>query len=709
MRRGYLAVTFAATLGALGLASNAGAVDIDLRTNPGFVVYGAEGFDNTGRAVAMADLDGDGFRDIIIGSIGVDGAGNTVPGAGAVDIIWGDTRANLGPSKDLLTQSDVHIDGADTGDQVGIFVAAGDFDDDGLDDVAMGAALGDGPGNIRADCGDVYIFYGRARAAWAAITAVSQRDVVIYGADAGDNSGISIASGDVDGNGVADLLIGGSGMDGPGNARFGCGGVHVWYGGPRPEGGAVDLGSIALIDGADGGDLAGRSLASGDLDGDGADEIIIGVPNGSGPGNTRAQGGEVAILWGRSRDAMGATKDLLTDTDVHIYGAENGDNAGTAVDAADYDGDSFFDVFVGVPLGDALLNAKINAGETFLYYGRSRGSFPAAIDLSLGLAADGKRYIGQDAGDLVGSALTGGDLDGDGNHEINMGAPLADGNAPLRLSSGEVFMYFGGLRGAIADEVQIQATADVRVLGADAGDRVGSILDMGDLDNDGGLELAMGAPGGDSQGNTRSDGGEVHIIYGFGQVVPAILADFEATESTSGGGVELAWSTGEQSGILGFNLYRVLPGPSFERVNSTIIPISSGTAGSYRYVDTDVHAGVTGYEIRQVDFRGGESFLGLVGYTAPAGGVAEFALRRLTSPFVGSTSFAIAMPSRLEGRGYTVSLYNNAGRRVQSVAAGTVRAGTLEVRMDGTSLASGVYHLVVDAGGETLRSKVVKL
>ncbi|MGH7727131.1 MAG: FG-GAP repeat protein, partial [Candidatus Eiseniibacteriota bacterium] len=532
-------------------AAHAGLV-FDLRTSSGLVVWGADLFDNSGRAVAMGDVDGDGFRDIIIGSIGTDGAGEVVPNSGAVDIIWGDTRTNLGLTKDLLTQSNVHIDGADTGDQVGIFVVSADFNGDGLADLAVGASLADGPANARTDAGEVYVFYGRARALWAGINSVSQADATLLGEEEGDQAGVSLATGDVDGDGIHDLLVGASSADGDANLKPASGSSYVWFGGPAGAG-DIELSAQLTINGADSGDLSGRSLATGDLDGDGRADIVIGVPNGAGPGNARAQGGEVAIVWGRDQASFLSPIELVSQTDVVIYGPENGDNAGTFVDAADFDGDSFFDVFVGVPLADALANAKINAGEAFLYYGRARAGFPAAIDLQPGLGVDGKRFIGQDAGDLLGSALASGDLDGDGKQEINLGAPLADGVAPVRLSSGEVFMYFGVLRGSLANELQVEATADLRVLGADAGDRVGTILDMGDLNNDGGLDLAMGAPGGDSNGNARADGGEVHILYGFGQVVPAILADFDANESASGG-VELAWSTGEQSGILGFNL-----------------------------------------------------------------------------------------------------------------------------------------------------------
>jgi hypothetical protein len=709
MNRGNRSSLLLTAAALLGLVSSAAAVDIDLRTNTGLVVWGARSQDNAGRAVAFGDLDGDGFRDIIVGSIGVDGAGLTIPNSGAVDIVWGDTRVNLGSSQDLLTQSDVHIEGADTGDQVGVFVVSGDFDGDGLADLAMAASLGDGPGNIRADCGDIYVYYGRSRAAWSGINNVSQRDVIIYGADAGDNSGISLAVGDIDNDGNDDLIIGGSGMDGPGNGRVGAGGLHVVWGGPRPEGGALDLGAVVLIDGADPGDLTGRSVAAGDLDGDGLDEIIVGVPNGAGPLNARSQGGEVRVLWGRSKAALGQYVDLATGTDWIGYGKDPGDAAGTWVNAADYDGDGYEDLLVGTPLGDAKNNTRNNCGEVYALYGQTRAGWGSSYDFDLGIVGVGKAWIGATAGDLVGSALSGGDIDGDGKDEVALGAPLADGRLNARASCGEVYLFFGALRGSIPDSTTCDSMfVDVRIIGADAGDRNGSIMDMGDLDNDGGLELAMGSPTGDSNANGRFDGGEVRIIYGFGQVVPAILADIEAGTNDAGG-VVISWSTSQQDNIRGFNLYRAVGG-AYELVNESLIAASIGEAGSYSFVDNDAHAGVTGYEIRQVGARGSESFLGFVAYTPTVSAAnVEFAIRRLVSPFSAGTSFALTVPARLQGAGYRVALYDNAGRLVQNLAQGKVGAGSLDVRIDGSNLRAGVYYVRAIAGDAVANAKVVKL
>ena len=317
--------------------------------------------------------------------------------------------------------------------------------------------------------------------------------------------------------------------------------------------------------------------------------------------------------------------------------------------------------------------------------------------------------MGETAGDLLGNALTGGDLDGDGKDEVVFGAPLADGIGNARLSSGEVYLYFGALRGSIADEVTVGPLSDLRVLGADAGDRYGTIMDMGDLDNDNGLELAMGGPNGDSNANGRFDGGEVAIIYGFGQVVPALLSEIDADANEQGGGVTISWSTSQQDQVVGFNVYRVVSG-TFEMVNESLIQATFGEAAAYSVIDMDAHAGVSGYEIRQVNGRGNETYLGFVAFTPQASAAAvEFGIRSLASPFSAGTSFALSLPARLEGKAYSVSLYDNAGRLVKRLAAGNVSAGSVDVRIEGAGLRAGVYHVLAIAGDARSTAKIVKL
>jgi len=81
----------------------------------------------------------------------------------------------------------------------------------------------------------------------------------------------------------------------------------------------------------------------------------------------------------------------------------------------------------------------------------------------------------------------------------------------------------------------------------------------------------------------------------------------------------------------------------------------------------------------------------------------------MASPFVSSTSLALALPARMQGQDYRVALYDNAGRLVRSLATGKVAGGSLDVSIDGSNLRAGVYHVLVTAGTESLRSKLVKI
>ncbi len=136
---------------------------------------------------------------------------------------------------------------------------------------------------------------------------------VIYGADAGDQSGRSVSSaGDINGDGFDDLIIGAHNADGPGAApgtRNSMPATATWCSARRAglarrsicSNVAAGIGGF-VIHGADAGDRSGRSVSSaGDIDGDGFDDLIIGAPNADGPGaapGTRLDAGDSYVLFG---------------------------------------------------------------------------------------------------------------------------------------------------------------------------------------------------------------------------------------------------------------------------------------------------------------------------------------------------------------------------------------------------------------------------
>ncbi len=169
---------------------------------------------------AVGDLNNDGVDDLICGS------------AGRLHILYG---GSLPPVWDFqITPSDVTIYEADDGDFFGDDFVCADFNYDGIDDLAVGASLADGPGEARRRCGEAYVFYGGSLPAeWRLNT--TPPDILFYGIDSLDYMGCTLAADDINGDGIPDLVIGADGGDGPGNTRWSAGEVYVVYGGSWPS------------------------------------------------------------------------------------------------------------------------------------------------------------------------------------------------------------------------------------------------------------------------------------------------------------------------------------------------------------------------------------------------------------------------------------------------------------------------------------------
>ena len=224
--------------------------------------------------------------------------------------------------------------GQDGRDYSGESVAsAGDINGDGFADLIIGAFLGNGAGNAKADAGDSYVVFGKASGWGAPINlttiATGTGGFVIHGQDIGDASGSSVASaGDINGDGFADLIIGAFNGEAAGNAKSGAGDSYVVFGKASGWGAAIDLTTIAagtggfVIHGQDGGDQSGYSVASaGDINGDGFADLIIGARYGDAAGNAKSNAGDSYVIFGRDftntvTHAGTASAELLTGTNA---------------------------------------------------------------------------------------------------------------------------------------------------------------------------------------------------------------------------------------------------------------------------------------------------------------------------------------------------------------------------------------------------------
>ena len=587
---GTAATWFGASIAAVGDINGDGIDDFivsapntDYYTGAQFVVFGGQGgfpasFDvnlldgangfkivgggqySFGWAVSgVGDLNGDGIADLAIGHDSGNG------GTGAVYVVFGRSSFDAVLDVDQLASGEgLIVNGLAAGDSLGQSIApAGDFNGDGFDDLLIGAtaAFGD---TLRA--GVVYVVFGSEAGLPDTLSVADlngANGLRLTGDQSYEFAGRAVSSaGDVNGDGVDDILIGAPGHDLPGSEAAGV--AYVVFGSRDPLPASIDL---AQLDGTNGFRMyAGSNMSlgwsvssAGDFNGDGIGDVLIGL-----------KGASAYVLFGRA-DGFAADIDLRTldGTDGFSLSDAFGTSFGDKVaGGGDFNGDGFDDILVAAPVdGTSGLY-----GAIYLVFGNASG-FGPVVDVTT-LTPGVETRIGGAYG-LGYSVAFAGDINGDGLDDIAVGSIGIDNGA---------FVVFG-------------RQTSVRVTGGAGADNYsgGSMDDTlrgwgGDdtLSGLGGADVLIGDDGADNldggEGNDSLNGGTGADVMTGGNGDDTFFVD-DAGDSTielAGGGSDTVHAS--ISWTLGANIEKlILDGAGdIDGTGNSLANVITGNGGANR-------------------------------------------------------------------------------------------------------------------------------
>ncbi|MGA9772383.1 MAG: hypothetical protein WBV94_25345 [Blastocatellia bacterium] len=516
---------------------------------------------------------------------------DTQTAQGLLNIDLGATTANV---TFFGAAASDHLSGNGEPATVGTFprahaIVTGDFNRDGVADVAIGAPDTDftpAGQSARTNAGAVYILFGKASFVAGTIidtnlAATSQPDVKIFGAVSEDNLGFALAAGDVNGDGGTDLIMGAPGFDpstgNPATAQPEAGAVHILFGTTSLTPKLIDLATAnstnVVIFGEHAGDRFGSAIAASDVTGGSpaVADLLVGAPASAGPAPVAAArplGGAAFLLNGgdllSNAGATIKTIDLgaaATPAAVRIYG-NTGSQLGSSVAIGDINSVAPADIIVGAPKANRPNTGGdiAETGAVFAIFGGTNLNPPAQSTtkvFDINTTGQSVSIYGESSGDHLGASVATGSVRVSGVTDLIMGAPEADGPGEGRNNAGEVYVLAGstGLNtpnDPPAPGTPIQRRIDVSlgsvnltVYGAGSGDRFGSTVATGIFNTTGNTDafadVLAGAPG------FSTSKGAVYALFGGATLTPFAARDLAIGQDDfrvngQANGDELGWA-----------------------------------------------------------------------------------------------------------------------------------------------------------------------
>jgi len=395
-----------------------------------------------------------------------------------------------GESFDLADDANVTFNGSAAGDLAGIGLGSGDFNNDGADDVIIGAEGADPGGKNIA--GQVYIFFGPL--AQGQSFKASEANVTFNGTLASEDL-MTGDGGDFNNDGIDDILLGSQGADLGGGANDEFGQAYIFFG-PFTDGQGFLTSAANVSFNGSLGDQLGRDVGVGDLNNDSLDDVLIAGFNADPSGTVT--GGQAYVFFSPFTNGQS----FLTSAANVTFNGSFDDDRVAGVGSADLNNDSADDMIVGST--SASPGGVNNGGQAYVLFG------PFSDGESFNLSRDANvTFNGSTANDNLGQTVDGGDFNGDGADDVLIGAVKADLGGGANDDFGQANVIFGPF--SDGQSFIMPTESNVTFNGSTAGDQAGFAVGSGDFNNDTRDDIIIGAARADPGG--LGDSGQAYIFF----------------------------------------------------------------------------------------------------------------------------------------------------------------------------------------------------